>query len=105
MDGRPIGVQALRYAWKRATRRAGVPGRLIHDLRRGAARDFIEAGVDRAAVKLLCGWETDSVFERYLIRNEANIARAVAKRFNGKVAGESEPSSGNPDSVTSGATT
>ena len=50
----------------------------------------IEAGVDRADVKLLCGWETDSVFERDLIRNEANLARAVAKRFNEKVAGKSE---------------
>jgi len=34
-------------------------------------------------VKLLCGWETDCVFERYLIRNEANLARADAKRFKG----------------------
>jgi len=84
MDGRPIGVQALRYAWKRATKRAGVPGRLIHDLRRGAARDFIEAGVDRADVKLLCGWETDSVFERYLIRNEANLARAAPSDLTAK---------------------
>lgn len=102
-DGRPIGVQALRYAWKRATKRAGVPGRLIHDLRCGAARDFIEAGVDRADVKLLCGWETDSVFERYLIRNEANLARAVAKRFNGKVAGKSEAPPPSQDSLSSSA--
>ncbi len=76
--------QSLQKVWKGATKRAGVD-RIIHDLRRTAARDFIEAGVDRADVKLLCGWNTDSVFERYLVRNNADLEKAVARRFgNGK---------------------
>jgi integrase len=80
--------QTLQKVWKGATKRAGVT-RIIHDLRRTAARDFIDAGVDRADVKLLCGWNTDSVFERYLVRNNADLERAVAKRY-GKLPANSE---------------
>ncbi len=52
----------------------------------------------------LCGWETRDMFKRYCIKDEAALAAAVGRRY-GQVAGKSEPSSGNPDSVTSGATT
>jgi integrase len=92
IDGQPIGVQALRRAWERATKRAGVPGRLIHDLRRTAARDFRRAGVSEGEIMRLCGWETRTMFDRYNIIDEADLAAAVAKRFNGRVAAESEPS-------------
>jgi len=44
------------------------------------------------------------MFDRYNVIDEADLAAAVAKRY-GQIAGKSEPSSGNPDSVTSGATT
>src|SRR5205814_10083732 len=48
--GQPIGVQALPPAWARASKRAGLAGRLIHDLRRTAARDFRRAGVDEGTI-------------------------------------------------------
>ena len=83
-DGQPLGVGALRAAWKRATTRAGVPGRLVHDLRRSAARDFRRAGVSEGEIMRLCGWESRSMFDRYNIIDEADLAAAVAKRFNGK---------------------
>ena len=57
----------------------------------------------RSEIQRVRAYMTDSVFERYLIRNKVNLARAVAKRFNGKGAAKSEPSSGKPDSVSSSA--
>ena len=80
-DGQPLGVGAIRSAWKRATKRAGVPGRLVHDLRRSAARDFRRAGVSEGEIMQLCGWETRTMFDRYNIIDEQDLARAVAKRF------------------------
>src|SRR5260370_36274225 len=44
-DGQPLGGGALRSVWKRACKRAGLVGRLVHDLRRSAARSFRRAGV------------------------------------------------------------
>jgi integrase len=64
-DGQPLGVWAIRWAWKRATKRAGLPGRLVHDLRRSAARDFRRAGVSEGEIKALCGWKTRAMFDRY----------------------------------------
>jgi integrase len=82
---------SLRYAWTRATKRAGVPGRLIHDLRRSAARDFRRAGVSEGEIMRLCGWETRSMFDRYNVIDEGDLARAVAKRY-GTVAAQFGPS-------------
>lgn len=44
-------------------------------------RDFVQAGVDRVTIKALCGMHTDSIFVRYHIVNDADLAAAVAKRF------------------------
>ncbi len=50
-------------------------------LRRTAARDFRRAGVSEGESMQLCGWETRSMFDRYNVIDEADLARAVAKRL------------------------
>ena len=40
----------------------------------------------------LCGWETRSMFDRYKVIDEQDLASASARRFNGKGAAKSEPS-------------
>jgi hypothetical protein len=52
---------------------------LIHDLRRSAARDFRRAGISEGEIMKLCGWETRSMFDRYNVIDEADLAPAVAK--------------------------
>lgn len=99
--GQPLGLGLIRSAWKRATKRAGVPGRLIHDLRRSAARDFRRAGVSEGEIMQLCGWETRSMFDRYNVINEADLAQAVARRFNGKQTANTPPAGPTADSLSS----
>lgn len=98
-----FGKGAVRAAWKRATKRAGLAGRVGHDLRRSAARDFRCAGVTEGEIMKLCGWRTRSVFDRYNMIDEADLAAAVAKRFSGygKQRQTSEASTSTSDSVTS----
>ena len=91
----------MRSAWKRATTRAGARGRLVHDLRPSAARDFRRSGVSEGEVMKLCGWETRAMFDRYNTIDETDLAAVVSKRFSGTVTAESEPSTATPDSVTS----
>jgi integrase len=64
-----------------ACKSAGVEGRLVHDLRRTAARDLRRAGVSEGEIMKLCGWKTRAMFDRYCMISEQDLARAVAKRF------------------------
>ena len=75
--------------WRRACKRAGVPGRPIHDLRRTAVRNFERAGVPRSVAMKLAGHKTDSIYCPCAIVSEADLAEAV-----GKVAALSEGASG-----------
>jgi len=99
--GKPVAYTTLVHKWQAATKRAGCEERLIHDLRRTAVRDYVQVGVDREAIKALCGIHTDSIFTRYHIVNDADLAVAVAKRFNGTVTAQSEGSPAAPEVVSS----
>lgn len=76
-DGRPI--KDIRGAWASACRKAGVPGRLVHDLRRTAVRNLERAGVPRSAAMKLTGHRTEAVYRRYAITDSAMLQEAVSK--------------------------
>jgi integrase len=72
-------IHYFRRSWVTACREAGVPGRIPHDYRRSAARNLSRAGVPEPVIMTLCGWKTRSVFLRYRIVNEADLAAGLAR--------------------------
>jgi integrase len=75
--GLPIGD--LRKAWRTACRKAGVPGRLFHDLRRTAARNMRRARVPERVIMDIIGHETTAMFVRYNIVDESDSREAMAR--------------------------
>ena len=61
-----------------------------HDFRRSASRNLIKAGVPRGTAMLITGLKTESIFERYNIKNTADAEVAhmkVGQYSSKKVAG------------------
>ncbi len=76
-NGRPI--KSFRTSWKAACRKAGVEGRLVHDLRRTAVRNLERAGVSRSVAMKLTGHKTEAVYRRYAIVSESDLGDGVKK--------------------------
>lgn len=97
---RPSGnpVRDFRETWRNACVAAGVPNLLFHDLRRTAARNLRRAGVAEGVIMKIGGWRTRSVFERYAIVSQTDIAEAMRKlevQQNGHSFGHSPEEGGN----------
>jgi integrase len=76
-DQRP--KKSFRRAWRRACLDAGYPGRIPHDFRRTVVRNLERSGVARSVAMELVGHKTESVYQRYDIVAERDLADGVAR--------------------------
>lgn len=82
-------VRAFSKRWKTACVAAGCPGRILHDFRRTAVRNLNRAGVPETIAIKVTGHKTCSVFDRYDITSEEDLAEASRKlqAFTGTIPG------------------
>jgi integrase len=76
-NGERIGD--FRKAWATACKQACIPGRLVHDFRRTAVRNFERANVSRSAGMKLTGHKTLAVYDRYAITDDGMLKDAAVK--------------------------
>lgn len=92
-------IKGFYKIWATVCERAGVPDLLFHDLRRSGVRNLIRAGVHQSVAMKISGHRTDSVFDRYNIIDEADLAEAARlldekQKSNAREFSESGQSSG-----------
>jgi integrase len=75
--GKP--VLEVKTAWDSACERAGLAGLRFHDLRRSAVRNMELAGIPRSVAMKISGHKTESIYKRYAVSSEADVAEAVAR--------------------------
>ena len=69
----------FRKTWRNVCKAAGVAGLLLHDLRRSGVRNLRRLGVAESVAMKISGHKTASVFRRYDITDEADLADAAAR--------------------------
>ena len=91
--GEPITASGFDKAWRRAREKAGCPGRIPHDLRRTAVRNFEQAGVPRSVAMKLTGHKTEAIYRRYAIVSSGDL-RTAALRLDAFSSGDTRDSGG-----------
>src|SRR4029079_11971160 len=72
-------IKSFYPRWEQACVAAGCPGRVPHDFRRTAVRNLNRAGVPETVAMKITGHKTRSVFDRYDITSEEDLAEASRK--------------------------
>jgi len=67
------------HTWARACKRAKVADLHVHDLKRFSTGVLTKASVDEGTIMRLAGWRSRSMFDRYSVRSNEDLADGVRK--------------------------
>jgi integrase len=76
-QGHVFRRESVWRAFKKASAKAGLPNKTIHDMRRAGARDLIRAGATEDVARKVTGHRTRAVFSRYNITADEDVALAM----------------------------
>jgi len=74
-----LPIRSYKTAWTKATERAGLPGKLVHDFRRTGVRHLRQSGVPESVCMKLSGHKTRAIFLRYDIVDDTDLRLGVEK--------------------------
>jgi len=66
-------------AWKTALKNSELDGKILHDFRRTAARDMVNARIPERVSMKITGHKTRSMFDRYHIVDKKDLKTAAKK--------------------------
>ncbi len=72
-------IKYFRRRWARACEEIGLTGKIPHDFRRTAVWNLVRAGVPERVAMMITGHKTRSIFDRYNIVSEGDLAEAARK--------------------------
>jgi integrase len=75
----PVTANAVRLAWERLRRRAGLKDLRLHDLRHEAVSRFFEYGLTVPEVALISGHRDPRMLSRYTHLRPENVAEKLAR--------------------------